>query len=258
MPDPQFSEFQFAYSITQELARRVFPTSHWVPHFPTQNQEAEGGYDLNFSNGVSALFLQYKRSKKLQDKRAKDEHWKAYRSEFFRFKVRTANEPGNLEQHELLCRRADGGAPVYYVAPEFYRWMDYQRYARNEGVIDNSVFIDCEDAPQPTDTDQHYICHRPKDSIAQFFSEDPTGIRTVKGQSLFAELAETKPLFQSFGQAREEFYEIKQDVVEGLGIEEKINLEAYEGEGQAEWVDNQQRFFREILGTSLHFFETET
>jgi hypothetical protein len=65
MPDPEFSEFQFAYSVTRELEHRIFPASTWVPHFPTQNQEGERGYDLNFSDGVSSLFLQYKRSKKL-------------------------------------------------------------------------------------------------------------------------------------------------------------------------------------------------
>lgn len=134
---------------------------------------------------MSSLFLQYKRSKKLQDKRAKTEQWNAYCSEFFRFKVRTANKGGDMEQHELLCRYADGGTPVYYVAPEFVDWMDYQRYAQNETVIDNSVFIDCKTAPRPTDTDRHYICQHPADSVALFFSEEPDRIRTVRGgQSL--------------------------------------------------------------------------
>jgi hypothetical protein len=257
MPDPEFSEFQFAYSVTRELEHRIFPASTWVPHFPTQNQEGERGYDLNFSDGVSSLFLQYKRSKKLQDKRAKTEHWNIYHSEFFRFKVRTANKPGDMEQHELLCRLADGDAPVYYVAPEFIRWIDYQRYARNEVVIDNSVFIDCETAPRPTDTDQHYICHRPTDSTALFFSEDPDTVRTVRGgQSLSGELAEFEPQFTSFQEARAEFHGLRSSLIETLGVEEKVNPDFYTGDGQAEWIHNQQRFFHEVFGISLQFFET--
>jgi len=257
MPDPEFSEFQFAYSVTRELKHRIFSASTWVPHFPTQNQEGERGYDLNFSNGVSSLFLQYKRSKKLQDKRAKTEHWNAYRSEFFRFKVRTANKRGDMEQHELLCRYADGGTPVYYVAPEFVDWMDYQRYAQNDTVIDNSVFIDCKTAPRPTDTDRHYICHHPADPVALFFSEEPDRIRTVRGgQSLSAELAELEPQFTSFQEARAEFQRLRTSLIETLGVEEEVDPDSYAGDGKAEWIHNQQRFFHEVLGISLQFFET--
>lgn len=258
MPDPEFSEFQFAYSVTRELDNRIFATSGWIPHFPTQNQEGTRGYDLNFSNGVSSLFLQYKRSKKLQDKRAKTEHWNAYNSEFFRFKVRTANNPGDMEQHELLCRLAEGGAPVYYVAPEFIRWMDYQRYAQNGKIIDNSVFIDCDNAPRPTDTVQHYLCHRPADSAALFFSEEPDSVSTVRGsQSLFGELAEVEPQFNSLEEARTQFRRLRKNLIEILGVEEEIASSSYTGDGQTAWIDNQQRFFHEVFGVSLQFFETE-
>lgn len=146
---------------------------------------------------------------------------------------------------------------MYYVAPEFIRWMDYQKYAQNEAVIDKSVFIDCKTAPQPTDTDEHYICHRPVDSTALFFSEDPDNVRTIRGfQSLFDELAEFEPQFSSFQEARSEFRRLRTSLVETLRVEGEVKPDSYTGDGKAEWVHNQQRFFHEVLGVSLQFFET--
>ena len=160
-----------------------------------------------------------------------------------------------------MCRLADGGAPVYYVAPEFVQWMDYQRYARNGAVIENSVFIDCTDSPQPTDTDDHYLCHRPADSMAKFFSEEPDNVRALRGlESLSEEFLNTTMQFTSYQEAQNEFRELRFDIVESLGVEEEIDLDFYASSGEEDepqvWIENQQRFFYEILGTTLHFFET--
>jgi hypothetical protein len=259
MPDPKFSEFQFAYSVTRELESEVF-TNAAVPHFPSQNQEGYLGYDLNFSNGVSSLFIQYKRSKRLDDGRAIDEQWDTYGEQFFRFKVRTSDNGSEPEQHKLLTRRARE-RPVYYVAPEFIKWADYQQYARDSNILAHSAFIDCEDAPMPCDSDQHYICHRPEDYQARFFSEEPQTIDRVGPDETYSRLMslllEAPPQFRSFQEARNEFRQLRSGILEKLDRAEQIEPADYSAENQLEWIQEQQRFFEELLGISAHFFETK-
>ena len=258
MPDPEFSEFQFAYSVTRELESEVFIAGA-VPHFPTQNQESDLGYDLNFGNGVSSLFIQYKRSKRLDDGRAKDEHWDAYGERFFRFKVRTSEDRSEPEQHELLTRRAQG-RPVYYVAPEFVKWSDYRQYARDSSILANSAFIDCEGAPMPFDSDKHYICHRPEDFRARFFSEEAQTVGRIAPDEtysrLVSSLVEAPPQFESFQEARNEFRLLRSDILDELGTTEQIQPTDYSADSQLAWIHEQQRFFEEALGISAHFFET--
>lgn len=259
MPDPEFSEFQFAYSVTRELESKVF-TSNSVPHFPTQNQEGDRGYDLNFSNGISSLFIQYKRSKRLDDGRAKDEQWKSYGDTFYRFKLRTSNDKSQPEQHEILTRLAKGDAPVYYVAPEFVEWMDYQQFARNSTVLEHSAFIDCENAPTPFDDDQHYVCHRPMDSVARFFSEEPRVMNRLNAEETSSSLRQlllgSPPQFNSFEEAKSAFEAIRANIIEELDLYEEVATTDYAADDQSIWVREQQRFFEEILGISAHFFET--
>lgn len=255
MPDPEFSEFQFAYSVTRELGSNVLKDS-WFPHFPTQNQEGDLGYDLSFSDGISVLLIQYKCSKYLKDGRAKDKHWDCYQDPFYRFKVRTSKSRSNLKQHELLCNQAQNWNFVYYVAPQFVKWDDYQNFARNETVIDNSIFINCEDAPTRFDDKDHHICHRPEDDKARFFSEssDPPTIDTLQEpRSIRAEILDNNSEFQSFQQARGEFASVRRNVVERLGLEEEVDVTQYSADDETGWALEQQRFFEEHLGASLNF-----
>jgi hypothetical protein len=259
MPDPEFSEFQFAYSVTRELESKVFPSGS-IPHFPTQNQEADRGYDLNFSNGVSSLFIQYKRSKRLDDGRAKDKQWNTYGDRFYRFKLRTSDDRTEPEQHEILTRLAQRDSPVYYVAPEFVEWMDYQQFARNSAVLQHSAFIDCENAPTPFDGDRHYVCHRPEDPVARFFSEEPRTMNRLDAKETSSRLTQvligSPPQFNSFEEATSEFREIRENITEEMRMREQINPSDYTADDQSIWIREQQRFFEEILGISAHFFET--
>jgi hypothetical protein len=256
MPKAQFSEFQFAYSLTRELGRRVFDGPDWFPHFPTQPQEAERGYDLNFSNGFSSLFIQYKRSKRLDDGRAKDEHWNFYNEPFYRFEVDTSSSTVGMAQHELLVRLADGDEPVYYVAPEFVSWSEYQQHARGDRLIENSAFIDCEEAPTRRDGEQHYICHGPEDGVARFFSEpdDPPQLVAIQGTSnLREQVLEQAQVYGSFEEARERFRELRLEVMDYLELQD-VDFGQYSETDEIEWALEQQRFFQEMMGISLQFF----
>jgi hypothetical protein len=65
MASPNFSEFTFAYAIVRQI-EEVLGGQIVVPKFPTQREEAKGGYDVEFDrrffeDGVP-LFIQFKRS----------------------------------------------------------------------------------------------------------------------------------------------------------------------------------------------------
>jgi hypothetical protein len=180
-----------------------------------------------------------------------------------------------MAQHEHLCRIA-ADAPVYYVAPEFVEWMDYQELARRDTVLDHTVFVDCTDAPTPTDDQRHYICHRPEESVARFFSEpdEPPVLDLYRGMAQLQEaILSTEPHFESFAAARAVFSDLRADLVNRLGVvdaTEQIGLDAfgertdvarrlvdptrYDADAAIPWAREQQRFFHDLLGVTLHFY----
>lgn len=61
MAFPDFSEFSFAYAVVRKIEAELGGLMA-VPNFPTQNQEADVGYDVSFLSHRIPLFIQFKRS----------------------------------------------------------------------------------------------------------------------------------------------------------------------------------------------------
>lgn len=259
MPDPEFSEFQFAYSVTRELECRRFGISLFgLPWFPTQNVEANVGYDVRFPNGgISPLCLQYKRSKRLDDARARKEEWDVYQGTYYRFGIRTANKTGSKsrdQQHEILVDLANDCPHTYYVAPEFIDLSQYARLAQIDQVTNSAVFIQCQGAPKPQDDDKHVICHRPTDSVARMFSEAPNEqeLPINRGAvTLSAMISDRGPQFRHEQELRNVFRSLRSRIVEQG--EFNINPEESVEEPFGIWMERQQRFLMETIGVSLYF-----
>lgn len=255
MPEPEFSEFQFAYSVTRELCNPSFGgLVSSPPFFPTQNQEARLGYDVRLGSPLSALFIQYKRSKHLKDARARDVEWNFYGAPYFRFKIRTSNSQQSPAQHGILVDLADDHPHTYYVAPEFITWDEYHQYAQGNQVTDNAAFLICRDAPTRYDDDDHYICHRPQDDVARMFSEEeqPPEVALRRGiDEVLGHVLDTGPDFTSESEIRAHFRSLREDIATHLGVSRE-QLQEYH-EAPELWVEQQQRFFHETLGVSLHF-----
>lgn len=259
MPNPKFSEFQFAYSVTRELEKRRFGISLFgLPWFPTQNVEADVGFDVAFPNGgISPLCLQYKRSKRLDDARARDEEWDVYQGTYYRFGIRTANKTGTKttdQQHEILVDLANDCPHTYYVAPEFIKLSQYAQLAQTDQVTENAVFIACQGAPKPNDDEKHVICHRPRDDIALLFSETPSDheLSVIRGaENLLAMIYEEGPQFRNEQELRNAFRSLRSRIIEQGAFD--INPEEYAGESARDWMNMQQRFFMETIGVMLYF-----
>ena len=258
MPKPEFSEFQFAYGVTKEIElRRVKIPSLGFPWFPTQNLEGDIGFDVAFPHGASPLCLQYKRSKRLDDARARDEEWETYKDTYYRFGIRTSDQTGkNTEdmQHEILVDLANKFPNTYYVAPEFITLSEYSRLAQVDQLMDNAAFIECYGAPVPNDNDNHVICHRPQDNVALLFSERPSEQELPVNRGLETILSisdERGPQFEDEQELRNAFRSVRSQIAEQRAVD--IDPGEYESERLIRWMSLQQQFFVETADVSLYF-----
>lgn len=71
MAYPDFSEFSFGYAVVRQIEQQML--GQWaVPRFPTQPQEADAGYDVDFLSHGVPLFIQFKRSEVMQRRSCKE------------------------------------------------------------------------------------------------------------------------------------------------------------------------------------------
>lgn len=154
----EFSEFQFAHSVTREIEDRLVFTNlnPGLPYIPNQRQEAAGGYDVAFEGPVYAVFLQYKLPEKLKRNTAKE--WKEMGRPYFRIDIYPAERSA---QHNGLCNlaRKNEKNKVYYCAPAFIEADKFSGYCQMRCVAHNSVFIDCRSLPYITGKETHNICY---------------------------------------------------------------------------------------------------
>jgi hypothetical protein len=253
MVAPEFSEFQFGYGLTRELDDGQWPlTLTGVPFFPTQPEEDYLGFDMGVSAGIYTLFVQFKRARKLTRSNARE--WDMYGGEYFRFPVEVSDDPREPDQHGTLVELGHRFPHTYYVAPEFITWRDWERYARNERINRNAVFLRCGSAPAPFDGNRHYICYRPQDSVGLFFSEAPTQGEVLVAHGfgdVFDAMQEDGSEFRSIQGIRGEFAEARSQVVEGLDL--VADPLEYTADELVVWMREQQRFFYETLGMALYF-----
>lgn len=253
MVNPDFSEFQFAYGMTRELEAGYWPIrASGTPYFPTQPEEADLGYDLEVSDGVWPVFVQYKRSKKLTRSNARE--WDVYNAKYFRFRVETSDDPAEPNQHELLVDLGQDHPYTFYASSEFLTWENYMRYAKNNRINEHSTLLICGSAPTPYDGETHFICHRPGDSHGLFFSETPEPKRVESNRGygdLFQDMMSEGPEFESLNEMEAVFSETRDVVVEKTGAQ--VEPSDYYSDEPVEWAGLQQRFFYETLGTQLLF-----
>lgn len=154
----KFSEFQFAYSITREIEDKIIYSSYslGIPIMPTQNKEANLGYDVKFKGSFCAVFLQYKLPAKLT--RSSANEWGEFNSPYFRIKVYADNES---HQHNLLCNLAKCKRNrVFYCAPAFTEEKEFMDFHINRVVSRNSAFINAKGLKTISGDDNHVIVYQ--------------------------------------------------------------------------------------------------
>lgn len=133
------SEFSYGFALTHELVLSIGKLSA-APVFPSLIEEgrAGGGYDVNLNAPGIPLFLQFKRSEKLERRNAREtRHFNNFTVPFYRFTITAKN---NSDQHEMLLELDDGYNLVFYAAPLFYRKEEFDDAFLNGLVRQRSFF----------------------------------------------------------------------------------------------------------------------
>lgn len=149
-----FSEFSYGFALAFEIMSAISPAARGVPFFPSLQQEASLGYDVNFTTAGWPLFLQFKLADYMT-RRAK--YAPIYGGRPF-FRV-AAHRRKDSNQHNLLKRLAMLESEVYYVAPAFYRQREFTRFFVDGEVFTKTAFIPLQILPSQMDDDQHYITY---------------------------------------------------------------------------------------------------
>jgi hypothetical protein len=155
MAQPDFSEFTFGYGVTryfEELynARRVLPT------FPTQNEEADGGYDVDFVAHGVPLFIQFKRSEVITRRSAMEykQHPGDWAKPTYRMHLHGHNA---YRQHYLMQDLEDKGNMAIYVTSQVSsKAMLNQYYGRNR-VIDAAKILLPSEIVLPNVHERHHV-----------------------------------------------------------------------------------------------------
>lgn len=187
-----FSEFQFAYGITNEIDGTIWGPNG--PYIPNQREEAAGGYDCSFDNGFRPLFIQFKLTERLTTNRAHE--WEFFEREYYRFKI---YPDSRSPQHNLLINLAHRNRRnlVVYCAPQFINFDEWRQYHLNGTVLAHSVLIDCYDLPPINGVEEHCICYDDNSVWGYMFSE-PKGIKISNAkEKLEYELKKTGQVYKN-------------------------------------------------------------
>lgn len=174
MASPDFSEFTFGYAVTRHIEDTLGGRIA-VPRFPTQVQEADLGYDVDFLSHGVPLILQYKRSSVMKRSDCKEfgsphfSHIFRYVRPFYRMHLHRNNQ---FRQH-LMLRVFESflGGGVWYCTSSVPDKAELDRhYSRNQ-MFDACRFFSPSSIALPDLHDDHFVSFHPRLPIAYLFSD---------------------------------------------------------------------------------------
>ncbi len=137
----RLSEFSYGYGVTRETELRLAREGiRAVPFLPSLVHEKQVGFDVAFGQAGAVLMLQFKLGQSLErfHRGAFTGAIPKLARPFCRFSVDTAEPDG---QFETLLKAEQDGAEVYYVAPRFTDWPQYEAFFEQRRVLDNSLLV---------------------------------------------------------------------------------------------------------------------
>jgi hypothetical protein len=155
MAFPDFSEFSFAYAIVRQIEAELGGLMA-VPNFPTQNQEVDFGYDVDFLSQRIPLFIQFKRSevmtrntcKEFQDNRS-NLTFPIYRMHLYR--------RHSYRQHFLMQDLESAGNTALYCTSSVKNKSDLDQFYANGQIFDASAIFFPSDIGLPSLDDEHHV-----------------------------------------------------------------------------------------------------
>ena len=183
---PEISEFSYGFSLTNELVGWTELSA--APVFPSLIEEgkAGGGYDVKLDRPGAPLYLQFKRSERMERRSARE--FKKITSQggslaipFYRFPITAA---AKSDQHELLLALDISPNSVFYAAPRFHRISEINDAWKVSEVTSRSVFISPSEIG-PLDDQQHSVAF---DGSGTWVCSEPRAIRGLSSRDLLEKI----------------------------------------------------------------------
>ncbi len=155
MAHPDFSEFSFGYSITRHF-ETVYGGRRALPNFPTQPEEADGGFDVDFLSHGIPLFIQFKRSEIMTRRSATEykQHPSEWSLPIYRMHLHGHNA---YRQHYLMQNLEDEGNTALYITSQVRSKADLNWYYERDRAIDAArVFLPSE-IVLPNTHERHHV-----------------------------------------------------------------------------------------------------
>lgn len=166
---PDFSEFSFGYAIVRQIEQQML--GQWaVPRFPTQREEADAGYDVDFLSHGVPLFIQFKRSEVMQRRSCKE--WRdpsvSWTLPIYRMHL---HQRGDYRQHMLMRALERSGNTAIYCTSTVPAKGDLDHlYATDRAFEAAAVFWPLE-IDLPSLHEPHHVAFNRNATVAAVYSE---------------------------------------------------------------------------------------
>lgn len=157
MKYPDFSEFTFGYSLTENLIHHTLTGVRGLPIFPSLKDEGRTGvgYDVKIPRYSKPLFLQFKLPQVVE--RHRSSAWGHNLTPlYYRMHLMRSSDSS---QHRSLLRLARKGKDVFYVAPEFHSRKILTAHHSQGRVPQHSAFFDPRDIGNLSD-EPHHVAYK--------------------------------------------------------------------------------------------------
>jgi hypothetical protein len=154
--NPHFSEFSYAYAVTEDLVVAQGTQIIAAPVFPSLIEEGQYGFDVMISRPGFPLFLQFKLAHYIQRRNATETKMSLLQPPFYRMHLRST---AISNQHAALLALERAGNEVFYTAPAFHLREDFNEAYRLRQVWVRSFQI------RPTqigelDINEHHVAFK--------------------------------------------------------------------------------------------------
>ncbi len=190
MAQPDFSEFTFGYAVTRHLegmltGRRV------LPNFPTQPEEADAGYDVDFLAHGVPLFVQYKRSEVMTRRSATEHklHPGQWGKPIYRMHLHGHN---GYRQHYLMQALEDDGNMAVYITSQVGSKAMLNQHHEAGRIMDGARMFLPSEIVLPSVHERHHVSFQASHAMHRVYSQsgEPTPGRLRTEDDLLDMLAQ--------------------------------------------------------------------
>lgn len=215
---PGFSERTFEFCFNAEYCQINSGILATHPHIPSQNQEKDLGYDVEFlirtREFTTSVFFQHKVPYFAEQRAGRNARFfDAHGGPYFRFGV-------DRDQHNLLYDLSIARGNTYYCSPCYNVSTELAQAYRTVTVAQRSLLLDPFDVGRITDDERHNTTYSPSGDFATLHSESRSFEHSFRGAGERA--PRLKPLRVTLDMVSEHAEELSRrvDAVAQHGVEE--------------------------------------